>query len=258
MDPTSLNRWGYPKYIKEEESEGIHYVGSDGPVIDDEDQRDIFICEATGNPENPYALIKIDKQAIASHEGRLNGADIIPAPPEGCPKTLEVNWCKPCRQGMLVALCFFVCWVQVLGLASLQMQQSSCITDSSCLTCSYFRICFSDTSLLFEDVGRYYCPGGPKRYACDEHATSGANAAGVVDATPCECDYGWKEILGTAKKQCKDIDDWGSWDPITKVPRVGCLDTVSRADCEFFALKCFPDRGSLIADCIPISYDSNS
>ena len=52
---------------------------------------------------------------------------------------------------------------------------------------------------------------------------------------------------------CKDIDDWGSWDPITKVPRVGCLDTVSRADCEFFALKCFPDRGSLIADCIPIS-----
>ena len=62
------------------------------------------------------------------------------------------------------------------------------------------------------------------------------NAEGVVDATACECENGWEfkqdvDSPGeTFRRRCKDPDDWGTWDPVTKLPRISCLDTVSRAD----------------------------
>ena len=201
--------WGYPKYTQiEDESEGVHYVGESGigsPFLsrtmfhqlaegveqeegihyvggDDPSRKDkIQICHATGVDSVPYKLITIAHNAVAVFE--KNFADIIPAPAEGCPKTLFVDWCKPCRQ---------------------------------------------DVTLKEEPLGHNYCPGGPERFDCDKSSRSGVNDEGVPDSTPCECEFGLRTIDGVTS--CNDPESWGSWDPVTKLPRVGCLDTVSAAN----------------------------
>ena len=60
--------------------------------------------------------------------------------------------------------------------------------------------------------------------------STGPDKHGVADATPCECDYGFQSNAITKAKECMPPDAWGAWDPVTKLPRVGCLDSVNRAD----------------------------
>jgi hypothetical protein len=195
--------WGYPRYNVEEDSEGIHFVGGPDPYIEKDkvaqekglsaaaellqeaDGEHLYICRATGVKNRPYQRILIEKSEVLKHEAESAGADIIPAPPEGCPGFLIMNWCKECRQ---------------------------------------------DVTLEFEDPGTYFCPGGTRRYQCAAHARSGSNSQGVADSTPCECDFGWKHNAITAEKECNGPDDWGMYDPITKLPRIGCLDSVHKAD----------------------------
>ena len=217
--------WGYPQYTHEEESEGVHFVGGADPPNEPYDSPEMFrqrhttklvkpshnqmledlktsqlitvmppgdkeitICHATGSETKPYEMITIDVSAVPDYENEKG--TIIPAP-----MTAGFVPAPYCPDKLIVNWC---------------------------------KICRQDVTLEFEDAGKYYCPGGTRRYKCHEDARSGINADGVADATPCECDYGWKIVDG--KKMCKDADDWGSWDPATHLPRVGCLDTVSRAD----------------------------
>jgi hypothetical protein len=48
--------------------------------------RKVTICHRTGSDRNPYVQITVDEHALEAH--RRHG-DIIPAPPGGCPGSVE-------------------------------------------------------------------------------------------------------------------------------------------------------------------------
>ena len=96
----------------------------------------------------------------------------------------------------------------------------------------------SDTSLVQAEPGSFYCPGGTRRYqcrwamlelrsrfeyyhwflleksphcldtdhkeSCREYSSSGTDVFGNIDATPCECIFGWEPTgPGETKEKCK-------------------------------------------------------
>ena len=47
------------------------------------------ICHSTGSDTNPYVTITVSNAALKAHKRHHDGADIVPAPAEGCPKGTE-------------------------------------------------------------------------------------------------------------------------------------------------------------------------
>ena len=96
----------------------------------------------------------------------------------------EHMFCKPCTQGSsalfawrtsmhldIISLCFAqVFWITFLFLL--------------------YSVCRSDSSLVQAAMGRFYCPGGTRRYPCRLYSASGSDANGNPDATPCKCTFG--------------------------------------------------------------------
>ena len=96
----------------------------------------------------------------------------------------EHMFCKPCTQGSsalfawrtsmhldIISLCFAqVFWMTFLFLL--------------------YSVCRSDSSLVQAAMGRFYCPGGTRRYPCRLYSASGSDANGNPDATPCKCTFG--------------------------------------------------------------------
>lgn len=84
----NIKQWSLKMFVLGLVALALVACGSAKPAVN-ENEGKLTICHANGKTDNPYDQLTVDFNQLTEHSKHPN--DIIPAPADGCPKTLEEN-----------------------------------------------------------------------------------------------------------------------------------------------------------------------
>jgi hypothetical protein len=154
----------------------------------------ITICHATGSASNPYVRITVSVNSV-QHKGHLaHSGDIIPAPPEGCPKgddSDDITYDEICRNGAVI-----------------EIPEGTRIdgdTDAPCVDA-----CPDDLNPGIQPVGTTCKVAEPDPVdACPDALNPGIQTAGTVCIVAVNTDTGGSNDTPGASDTNQDVSDTG-------------------------------------------------